>query len=64
MTDIFIFPDSWLPSSIVKREKLPNYWELVTLKNSERVLIHSGCQDIIFNVSDEFLQKWLAARDS
>jgi hypothetical protein len=59
MTDLVIFPQSWLPSAIVDTYDLRDGWQLLTLMSSERVVVHPGTKMIYRKLSVEEVARWM-----
>jgi hypothetical protein len=59
MTDLVIFPQSWLPSAIVDTHDLRDGWQLLTLMSSEKVIVHPGTKMIYRNLSVEEVARWM-----
>jgi hypothetical protein len=52
------FPDAWLASSIVKTEHYEKGWELLHLKNGEKVMVHRGTLMMHKNIKDFEFKRW------
>lgn len=59
MTDLRHWPDSWLASPIIKREKIEHGWTLLTLDNDE-VYLDIG-YDLIKIKNERHLNDYLRA---